>query len=64
MLEEAWAGSTLGCDEMAAETGSSDNEINNEECCKALRELKVDLFVLAGTPIVRANVLSVTLQAH
>lgn len=44
------------------------NEINSEECCKALRELKVDLMVLAGTPIVRANVLSVprvgTLNAH
>ena len=44
------------------------NEINSEECCNALRELKVDLMVLAGTPIVRANVLSVpflgTLNAH
>jgi methionyl-tRNA formyltransferase len=44
------------------------NEINSEECCNALRGLKVDLMVLAGTPIVRANVLSVprvgTLNAH
>jgi methionyl-tRNA formyltransferase len=44
------------------------NEINSGECCNVLRELKVDLMVLAGTPIVRTNVLSVpllgTLNAH
>jgi methionyl-tRNA formyltransferase len=44
------------------------NEVNSEECCNALREMKVDLMVLAGTPIVRAKVLSVprigTLNAH
>jgi methionyl-tRNA formyltransferase len=43
-------------------------EINGEECCKALRHLQVDLMLLAGTPIVRAPVLSVprigTLNAH
>jgi methionyl-tRNA formyltransferase len=43
-------------------------EINGEESCNALRELQVDLMILAGTPIVRAPVLSVprigTLNAH
>jgi len=43
-------------------------EINGEECCNALRQLQVDLMILAGTPIVRASVLSVprigTLNAH
>jgi methionyl-tRNA formyltransferase len=43
-------------------------EINGEECCNALRQLQVDLMILAGTPIVRAPVLSVprigTLNAH
>jgi methionyl-tRNA formyltransferase len=43
-------------------------EINGEECCNALRRLQVDLMILAGTPIVRAPVLSVprigTLNAH
>ena len=43
-------------------------EINGEECCNALRQLQVDLMILAGTPIIRAPVLSVprigTLNAH
>jgi methionyl-tRNA formyltransferase len=43
-------------------------EINGEVCCTALRRLNVDLAILAGTPIVRKNVLSVpkvgTLNAH
>jgi methionyl-tRNA formyltransferase len=43
-------------------------EINGEQCCNALRSLKLDLMILAGTPIVRPSVLSVpcigTLNAH
>ncbi len=43
-------------------------DLNSEESCAALRSLQIDLAILAGTPIIRKQVLSVprigTLNAH
>lgn len=42
--------------------------LNGEQCRKTLQELKVDVMILAGTPIIRSSILEVprlgTLNAH